>query len=134
MAQLAGQNVGGILAAVIQIISLAATPSVEGTAALYFGVATGAIGIIIIYYVYVVYESEEFRSKLKKKPKEGKASVKASAKIEFGLVTRVLKKLALLIISLILSVVSMAILHPGLTSLVESSGKGTNVWSGMYLY
>lgn len=134
MAQLAGQNIGGILAALIQIISLAAAHSVTGTAGMYYGVATVAIAIIISFYLYVVYTSQDFRTKLMVKPKDGRSSAKKRAKFEFDLVKRVVKKLALLAIALVLSVVSTAVLHPGLTALIESSGKGTNLWSGKSYY
>ncbi|XP_018565571.1 equilibrative nucleoside transporter 3-like [Anoplophora glabripennis] len=132
VAQFAGQNLCGILAAVIQIIALAATPSVQGTAALYYAIATGTIAAIMTFYLIVVNKSEYFRSKLYEKPKEKQADAKKKPKFELDIVKSVLRKLALLVVALVFAIASTGILHPGLTALVESSNKGTNVWSDTY--
>lgn len=130
-AQLAGQSICGILAALVQIVALV-VPSVTGTASLYYAIAVGVMGSTLAAYVTVWYKVEDFRRTVNKKQEDEEARSNTGWKIDFGMLKRVLRKLSLLLISLILSVMVSVILNPGVTALIESSGKGTNAWSGEY--
>ncbi|KAJ8917712.1 hypothetical protein NQ315_005161 [Exocentrus adspersus] len=131
-AQVAGQSVCGILAALVQIIALAAAPSVKATAALYFSIAIGTIAIIMVAYTVILRRSEEFQDKLKEKEKTPNAEEETRPKLELDILKRVFKKVFLLIVSLVLCMGCSGMLQPGITALMESSGKGTNQWSDKF--
>ncbi|KAJ8917736.1 hypothetical protein NQ315_005185 [Exocentrus adspersus] len=132
-AQFAGQATCGILSAVMEIISLAAVSSVKGTAALYFTVASIAIAGIMVCYISIEKKSEEFSSKLKLVTEEQSQRIqKGKSAVNLNVLKRLLRHLALLILALFFCVGNSSILHPGLTSLIESYGKGSSTWSDTY--
>ncbi|XP_018565605.1 equilibrative nucleoside transporter 3 isoform X1 [Anoplophora glabripennis] len=134
-AQLAGQSVCGILSASIQVLTLLAAPTVKGTAGLYYAIATGVITATTIAYLTVSKKSEYLQNKLENDPEEEEeeeGEETSSKKFDIVKIKRVLRKLALILVSLTLCGVITQLLHPGLTALIESSGKGTNVWSDSY--
>ncbi|XP_018565573.1 equilibrative nucleoside transporter 3 [Anoplophora glabripennis] len=131
-AQLAGQSLCGIVGALVQVLALLATPTVEGTASLYYAIATATIAGPMIAFIIASKKSELLRSKLIKKPEEEKKTPRTGIKFNFGLMKTLLRKLGLLIASLVFCVCATGILNPGLTVLIESSGKGTNTWSDTY--
>ncbi|KAJ8917713.1 hypothetical protein NQ315_005162 [Exocentrus adspersus] len=131
-AQVAGQSVCGILATLVQIIALAAAPSVKATAALYYAIAIGTIACVMAAYIVTVKRSKQFRDKLKENKKTPNAAKGKRPKLKLDVLKRVFRKMFLLIVSLVLYAGCSSMLQPGVTALMESSGKGTNLWSDKY--
>lgn len=129
-AQLAGQSICGILASAVQVVALLVAPSVTGTASLYYSIAAAVIGSTLIGYVTIWRKSGDFRTIVTRDPEEEEEQSDTGRKFDVGILKRVLRKLALLLVALILCVMATQVLNPGVTSLIVSSGKGSNAWSG----
>lgn len=131
-AQVAGESLCGIISASVQVIALLVVSSVQNIAGLYYSVAIMVIGGTMIAFVVVSNNSEYFHNKLKWKTELDKQPAETTPIFDIAMLKTLLKKIWSVLACFVVSLVTTHVLHPGVTTLIDSSGKGTSTWSDTY--
>ncbi|KAJ8936076.1 hypothetical protein NQ314_012511 [Rhamnusium bicolor] len=122
-AQLSGQSICGVLVALIQIFTLLIGVSSKISAIIYFSICAFLMLAAMVLYLFVFHNFDYLQDQLNKEEEY---------EIEFSKVKIIARKLLVLMITMVLTAGSSVIIHPGVTSLVESVGKGTSRWSDVF--
>ncbi|KAJ8948576.1 hypothetical protein NQ318_007580 [Aromia moschata] len=124
---LSGQSVCGIVVSLVQIFTLAVGTSSQITAFIFF-----SIGVAFILGVQILFSLVMAKDKYMRDCLAIDDMVEHEISVDKSRIVEIFKKIIPIILTMLLTAGSTIIIHPGLSSLAESIGKGNGRWNDVF--
>ncbi|KAJ8948578.1 hypothetical protein NQ318_007582 [Aromia moschata] len=131
---LSGQSVCGITVSLIQIFTLAMGSSSKITAFIYFAIGDTFIFAVLVLFSQVLVKDKYFQASLASDEGKDEKGKNKQDPLDKSQLKRILIALIPILLTILLTSGSAGIVHPGISSLIESVGKGSGRWNGEYRY